>query len=72
MQLTDDEIEVVLDAGIGRLAVNATVWASRRHSARDAYAQARSAASNAAVGALLTADRTVVQAGLRERLAARV
>lgn len=68
VRLSDDEIGVIYRAGIGRLAVNAAVWAAREHTSRGAYARARSARSRAALVALLGADEEAVQSALRARL----
>jgi Ser/Thr protein kinase RdoA (MazF antagonist) len=66
--LTDLEIGVVFDAALGRLAVNAAVWSSRRFGARRSYALARSGASARTLARLLQADRGRMGAELRDRL----
>jgi len=68
VKLTDVEIGVVFDAALGRLAVNAAVWSSRRFGARHDYALARSGASARTLARLLQADRDRMGAELRDRL----
>lgn len=67
--LTDEEIAVLSAAGIGRLAVNAAVWAARERSGRGSYARSRSARSAAALAALIGADEALMRSELRARLA---
>ncbi len=67
--LEDDEIDVLFEAGIARLAVNAAVWASRRNGPRSSYARSRSEKSTTCLVDLLAADRKDVQSELRAHLA---
>lgn len=66
--LERDEVGVLLDAAIGRLAVNLSVWTARSGGERGGYAAARSARSIHALTALLTANEEQVRARLREYL----
>lgn len=66
--LDDDEIAVVFDAGLGRLAVNLSVWTDRAQSDRAEYARARSARTERTLRLLLAADRQRVLEGLQQRL----
>ena len=66
--LDEEEIEVVFDAGLGRIAVNLSVWTDRAQSDRADYARARSARSERTLRLLLAADRQRVHEGLQQRL----
>ncbi|MFC6234061.1 phosphotransferase, partial [Leucobacter soli] len=57
VQLEEDEIAVVFDAGLGRLAVNLSVWTDRARSDRADYARARSSRTERTLRLLLDADR---------------
>lgn len=56
VRLTEEEIDVVYDAGIGRLAVNLCIWTDRASTDRAAYARARSARTERTLRLLLNAD----------------
>ncbi len=66
--LEPEEIDLVFTAGLGRLAVNLSVWTDRARTERAEYALARSARTMKALKRLLAADEGVVQAELHRRL----
>lgn len=71
LPLLEPEAEVVLDAAIARLAVNLSVWSSRRDSARGAYAHSRSATTTRALASLLSVDRSRTVERVQAALVAR-
>lgn len=68
MPLNAEEVEVLLGASIGRLAVNLAVWSARSSSDRGEYARARSQTTVRGLVALLA----VAETSFTELLAARL
>lgn len=68
VRLTDDEVEVLFEAALGRIATNLAVWTARSDTERGAYAQARSSRSRRVLEAFLSADENHVHSELRHRL----
>lgn len=69
VQLEDEEIALVYNAGLGRLAVNLSVWTHRGKTDRADYARARSERTERTLRLLLTTDRQKILDGLRRHLA---
>lgn len=68
MPLSAEEVEVLLAASIGRLAVNLAVWSARSGSDRGEYARARSRTTVRGLTALLEANEAEITEQLRRSL----
>ena len=63
--LSEDELACVLPLAAARLALNATVWTSRRRHADTRYAASRMAKTWPTLARVMDADRVIAQARLR-------